>query len=239
MTGESGDRRRSSSEVPGRPFTDVFAGTDTTPFAAVGTALASLHRSGLRPAAEWTSGDQLHDLRRHLAGMARALPCLGGRLDALVSRLSALEPEPFEGKGRPIHGNLFGDQILWDRAEVGIVDWDRLAWGDPLYDVGRLLAHQIYEAALDAGSPDTVRACANAMIRSFVRTANCRIDRTRLAWHVAVELLLRAKISALRPLATDWPEQCARAVTECERLIEGRSAFTALPPLGRMPGQVA
>ncbi len=227
------------SEVPGRPFTAVMSGADTEPFTAVGAALASLHRSGVRPAAVWTTGHQLDDLRRHLAGMGRALPWLGGRIDALVARLSALEPEPFEGRGRPIHGNLFGDQILWDGAGIGIVDWDRLAWGDPLYDVGRLLAHQIYVAALNGHAPDAVRACSNALMRSFVHRANCRIDQSRLAWHVAVELLLRAKISALRPLAADWPEHCARAVAECERLIDGTSAFTALPPLVRMPGRVA
>ena len=227
------------SEVPGRPFTEVIAGPDTEPFAAVGTALATLHRSALRPKAVWTSGQQLDDLRRHLAGLARALPWLSGRIGSLVAHLTAIEPEPFEGKGRPIHGNLFGDQILWDGAEVGIVDWDRLAWGDPLYDLGRLLAHQIYETALNAGSPDAARTCSNALIRAFVRAANCRIDQTRLAWHVAIELLLRAKISALRPLSTDWPDRCARAVTECELLIDGRSPFAALPPLCRPAGRVA
>ena len=227
------------SEVPGRPFTEVIGRADSTPFAAVGTALASLHRSGLRPEAEWTIEHQLDDLQRHLAGMARALPWLAERIDALVAQLSALAPAPFEGKGRPIHGNLFGDQILWDGSRIGIVDWDRLAWGDPLYDLGRLLAHQIYETALSQGSPDTARGCANALIGAFVRAANCRIDQARLGWHVAVELLLRAKISALRPLSTDWPEHCARAVTECERLIDGRSAFAALPPLCQPRGQVA
>ncbi len=227
------------SEVPGQPFTDIIGRADTAPFAAVGTALASLHRSRLRPEGEWTIERQLDDLRRHLAGMGRALPWLAGRIDVLVARLSALAPEPLEGESRPIHGNLFGDQILWDGAEVGIVDWDRLAWGDPLYDLGRLLAHQIYETALNSGSPDAARACANAFIQAYGRAADCRIDQSRLAWHVAVELLLRAKISALRPLSADWPEHCARAVAECERLVDGRSDFAALPALCQSSGRVA
>ena len=74
---------------------------------------------------------------------------------------------------------------------------------------------------------------------AYGRAANCRIDQTRLAWHVAVELLLRAKISALRPLSADWPEHCARAVAECERLMDGSSDFAALPAPCQSPGQVA
>jgi|GEM_PF-1662345 len=221
------------SEIPGRPFTEEMHRAATRPFVAAGEALAELHRSDVRPAVRWPVEKQMDDLRRHLGGMGRVLPDLRSRIDDLIDRLTALGATFPDVAQAPIHGNLFGDQMLWDGKQLGIVDWDRLAIGDPLYDVGRLLAHYLYETRLVGVSPGTVRTCADALVGAYAHATGSEPDRRRLAWHVAVELLLRAKISALRPLAPDWAAHCAQAVADCERVLRGDCEALTLPALSQ------
>ena len=215
--------------LQGHPFTASIRRAETESYRAVGAALASLHRSSLTPDGFWTTEDQLHDLRRHLAGMARAVPLLRLRIDKLVSLLESSGHDLPPANLRPIHGNLFGDQILWDGDTVGIVDWDRLAQGDPLYDLGRLLAHHVFEANLAGVDGKVARKCAGALLDAYCGFIGHPVDYQRLAWHTAVELLLRAKIAALRPLPTGWPDHCAHAVLQCERIVEGKCKSLALP----------
>lgn len=217
------------TRVPGLPLTAAMRRAEPEPFRAVGAALASLHGAELRPTAIWTVDHQLDDLIRHLAGMARALPSLAPRIVSLVDRL--IERRPEERDRAPIHGNLFGDQILWDGERVGIVDWDRLSDGDPHYDLGRLVAHLLYETGLAGAESEAAGSCVGALLDAYRAGATRGLDRRRLAWHTAVELLLRAKISALRPLPPGWADHCRHAVAACERLVGGSSPALSLPAL--------
>jgi hypothetical protein len=97
--------------------------------------------------------------------------------------------------------------------------------GDPLYDVGRLIAHLIYIAGREGISPTSVSACVKALIRSYKKQATQSIDPECLSWHVATQLLLRGKISSLRKLPEEWQEHLAFVITEAEHVLDGRSRF--------------
>ena len=102
---------------------------------------------------------------------------------------------------------------------------------DPLYDLGRLLAHHLYETTLAGVEAGTASRCAAALVDAYSAGASRRLDDRRLAWHTAVELLLRAKISALRSLPSGWVDHCRHAVADCERLVDGNSRSLSLPAL--------
>jgi hypothetical protein len=219
------------TEVAGSSFTDVMRRALPEPFAQVGGMLAQLHGSSACPEVVWAPDKELTVLRRHTADFKRALPHLGMQLDGVVARLEAVSHELPCTPGVPIHGNLFGDQILAHRHGMGIVDWDTLSLGDPLYDVGRLIAHFIYIAGCGGIAPPAVSACAEALLQTYGVEAGRPVDRQRLAWHVATQLLLRGKISALRQLPEGWQSHLAFVVAEATRVIDGRGRYLRLPTL--------
>jgi len=155
-------------------------------------------------------------------GVKRALPAIAGRLDAILTQL---DPLPVPASCRPIHGNLFGDQILYDETapsrRVGIVDWDAWSLGDPHFDLGRLIAHFRYLGLLKRPPSDAVAQCVAALLEAYEEAGGAPLDRRSLDWHVAVALLLRAKISSLRKLRPGWPRHFDLVVDEAERILNG------------------
>jgi len=213
-------------EVPGVMLTELMMGAHGDAFARVGCALASLHGSRFCRAPIWTPSGEMMALNRAMAHITQALPPLAEPIEALIEdigrRASGLD---FEGSAT-LHGNLFGDQILVDAEHIGIVDWDDLAVGDPLYDVGRLIAHMIYRAAAPGrGSPSDAVLPARAMLHSYQQKTGRKVDSSRLRWHIAVALLMRAKISGLRKLSTGWTGGVASAVSEARRILLNDSAW--------------
>jgi aminoglycoside phosphotransferase (APT) family kinase protein len=211
------------SEVPGRRFTAVMREARPDPFADVGRALASLHRLPTVPVTVLPFDKEFADLRRHSEGIKRTLPKLSARLDAVLKRLSQ-PPLVRVASSAPIHGNLFGDQILYEDAakamRVGIVDWDAWALGDRHFDLGRLIAHFLYIARTE-GLPETaVAACIQALLESYQAGAGA-VDSRMLEWHVATTLLARAKISSVRKLRPGWPRHVELTLAAAERILDG------------------
>ena len=221
------------TEVSGCQFTEVMRGAFPEPFAEVGRILARLHGCDLRPETVWTPEKELGVLRRHLRGAALALPELGPQIDRAISILQDLSSRLSFSSNFPIHGNLFGDQILYSADGIGIVDWDALSLGDPLYDIGRLLAHLLYLAGREGIPPTTVSPCAEALLRAYEEDTGQLVERKCLTWHVASQLLLRGKISSLRKLPEGWPAHLAFVVAESERLLHGQSQYLSLPAIAR------
>ena len=224
------------TELPGRRFTEVMPACPPGAFAEVGAALASLHRLPTKPVSTWSPEREYADLRRHMRGVQRALPGLAVRLDNLLERLSR-PPALADASRVPVHGNLFGDQILFNgRASegrrVGIVDWDAWASGDAHFDLGRLIAHFLYVVRLK-GLPDAgASACVAALLRAYEEAGGVAIDGPTLEWHLAAALLLRAKISSLRPLRPGWPKHFELMAAEAERVL-GAGALAPLRHLRR------
>ncbi len=67
-----------------------------------------------------------------------------------------------------------------------------------------------------------------AMMDAYVEETGRAVAWDRLRWHVAVALLMRAKISALRMLPTGWMDDIAMAITEADRVLTGKSQWLAL-----------
>jgi len=219
------------TEVSGTQFTEIMSRVMPESFSLVGRSLARLHNCKLHPKTVWTPSKELAILHRHMKGFKLALPHLAAQLDGVISRLEDLSGRLAFIEDRPIHGNLFGDQILYSPNGIGIVDWDALSVGDPLYDLGRLIAHLLYVAGREKISPPDVNACVEALLEAYERATNRSLDRSCLVWHIATQLLLRGKISSLRKLARGWQTHLAFVVDESERVLNGQSCYLSLPAL--------
>ncbi len=219
------------TEVSGCQFTEIMRHAIAEPFAQVGRVLAQLHSSCLMPEKIWTPDRELVILDRHLQGASLALPELKTPLDWAIDILDNLAQKLSFIYNLPIHGNLFGDQILYSANGIGIVDWDALSLGDPLYDLGRLIAHLIYLGGVEGIAATQVNVCAEALIQSYEKSTAQIVDRKCLNWHITIQLLLRGKISSLRKLPEGWQNHMAFVVAESQRLLSGQSNYISLPAL--------
>jgi aminoglycoside phosphotransferase (APT) family kinase protein len=187
----------------------------------VAGALASLHASAIDAPLRWTPAGELAALKTAMADVTCALPALAAEIDALTAdierRAAGLH---FDAVTATLHGNLFGDQIMVDAQHIGIVDWDDLAQGDPLYDVGRLVAHLMHVHATNRVAPSITGEASAELLHAYGQHSGRRIQLPRLRWQVAVALLLRAKISALRTLPDGWAERVAHALAQARAVLE-------------------
>jgi aminoglycoside phosphotransferase len=105
--------------------------------------LDALSRIDLADAAPTRS--RLADAPHHAAMLGTVLPDARGRLEAIVERLSA------QGPTRTLTGTVHGDLheaqlVVDDTAVTGLLDIDDVGPGDPLDDVGALVAHLRFRA---------------------------------------------------------------------------------------------
>ena len=219
--------------VTGSPLSEFLVDGPLQPLLETGRALATVHRSCLVPGKTRSPIDELKDVEDLLAiDLAPALPKLASRVIDLVGRLKHQLTQLGELEPVPIHGKLFGDQVLYDPAaqdSIAIVDWDDLTGGDPHFDLGRLVAHILFDSQMGARFNPRTRVAA--LLEGYER-AGGKWDHERLRWHVAVALLLRGKISLLRCLAADWEASLETIVIEAESMLAGRSLETGITLVG-------
>lgn len=221
-------RRRAivTEEIRGVSFTSLIANVDPVDFAQVGRALAGLHRARIAAEKRWRPADELAALRAAMCEIQAALPALAQRVEGVFNSLEQRTDDLAFEHTAPIHGNLFGDQILLSRGRVGIVDWDDLCKGDPIFDVGRLLAHVFFVAKRQKSEAFAIARCIDALLQAYESGSSRPIPHGRLAWHVATALLLRAKISGLRTLPSRWIDSIASSVDEARLVLDGQSEYS-------------
>ena len=207
-------------ELPGERLTEHYGSREAQALRAAGRALAAFHGASLKPAERWTAAGEFAALLRAMETLRSAVDGLDPLLADLLRDLEERRPEDREEGRTPIHANLFGDQILIHGSEVGIVDWDDLALGDPNFDMGRLAAHVLYEKICCREDPAEAEAVLSTLFGAYAEQAPVRLDPGRLQWHAATALLLRAKISALRPLPEGWTELVACSLLQARRVLE-------------------
>jgi len=212
--------------LSGETFTGRIGRAHEPSFAAVGRALAGLHKQTTPTRVRWSAAEHVVRMSKGTADLAQALPAWRGKIEDLMGRLrEAAERVSFD-EGAVIHGNLFGDQILCGAdGRVGIVDWDDLSSGDPTYDVGRLIAHVIFVALASRRSPGEIEACIAALLGSYRAAGGPRLSAQSLGWHTAASLLMRGKISALRPLVDGWEDLLVATVHESSRVLAWESGW--------------
>jgi hypothetical protein len=215
--------------LAGQQFTTIMRQTQPEPFKRVGQLLAELHHANLHPTLTWTVTKEFKTFEDAMAEVKLALPDLSESLDRTITQLAEMATYIEFPSNYPIHANLFGDQILYNPDQIGIVDWDTLSLGDPHYDLGRLIAHFLYLAGREQLSRKAVKTCIAALLEGYASAITWKLDSTCLTWHITMQLLLRGKISSLRKLPFGWQSHLEFVVAEAEWLLAGCSEYVALP----------
>src|SRR5262245_23475753 len=106
---------------------------------SMGRAAASLTRSLVRPFVvyDWVA----HFARsvRYAVDLGARVPRLAGLLDTLLRELKQAHGSVKAKTKWPIHGSLSRTQWIDGTSRLGLVDFDKLAFGDPEFDVAAFL----------------------------------------------------------------------------------------------------
>lgn len=154
----------------------------------VASLLAALQRVPIEkpPLPPGTSPAALLDnVQEHAASILVHLPekraLLERLLRACAEALSApTDPLP----RRTIHGSFKIAQLLHRDGELALVDFDGIACGDPLYDVGEFLASLLFLRASEGISAQRARQGTEAFLEAYGREVPWPIERRRLAGYI-------------------------------------------------------
>ncbi len=175
---------------------------------------AELQRPGASPAT------MLANARDNAAQILKFLPEVRERQEQLLQHLADTLPRHEAGMLRTtIHGTFKLAQILMRDDQPGLIDFDALAVGDPLYDVAEFLASVIYLRISDGVAAAPITAAAALFVESYAALVPWPCERRRLAWYVAAFLLGKMH-SSLKRMEHAARQQVVAAFALLEELLE-------------------
>ncbi|NNG05024.1 MAG: hypothetical protein HKM95_13130, partial [Inquilinus sp.] len=136
-----------TTELEGTSMVDLLPRLRPGGFAAVGAAIAELHRLPTIPLEGWSINVARSDLRERMLRISRAVPRLADRVAAVGELLDKGAEQLPPVMPRPIHGNLTADRVLCrtnpesGARRVAVAGRRARRSGDPHHDLGRLVAH--------------------------------------------------------------------------------------------------
>lgn len=201
--------------VPGEPAKPRLLGAQGADLARqVGASLGELAVAGLEPRRTDDEASRLARTELALARAAAATPALASDLhrasDALTRAHARLAPRRLV----PVHGAAhLGQWLVDDTGRLGLVDFDRYAWGEPEFD----LATFVTELRTSSRGADP-EELGDAVIDSF-RVVAGEVDADRLALYTMHRRLTRVVQTAceLRP---DAEERAARRLEELQAPLD-------------------
>ena len=156
---------------------------------------------GTEPLPAHTAEDEARTLARW-AGRLEAFPGLleapPGAVAARARRIGAeLSALPADRRGRVVlHRDLHDQQLLFDGARLGLLDFDTAALGEPELDLANLSVHLELRAAQGLLDP-ALRAAGQEAVTAVARVLGA--DPGRLAVHAEATRLRLACVYAFRP----------------------------------------
>lgn len=201
------------SLVPGRPVVAELLGPDAAALVhRMGTALAGLARTTLRPQGRAGVAEQLARSRRAVDRAVRAAPGLAADLADALAALEAAAPPPRTAV--PVHGAPHHHQWLADGDRLGLIDFDRFALGDPELDLATLLS-ELADEPTRRVPMDTLRAAGT----TGYAAGAVPLEEQRLTLYLAHKRLGKACRVARAPRADAVP-RARRHLTDARTLLQ-------------------
>jgi hypothetical protein len=209
--------------LEGRSLRDVLVGgaAPRPPATAAGAALARVHdQKPHKVKTFWTAENYARQLADSARALAEIAPDLGERAGRIAGAVGTkLLQRHWRGR-RGIHGDLSADHVVIQERTVGILDFDRAAYGDPRMDLGSFGARlecDVIEGALPAHvAEETFAALLDAYRAESVK------DVTRKVGRFVAASLLQLAAEPFRRRREDWPQAADRILARAEELADGR-----------------
>ena len=203
--------QESATGTPLREWLDREAGSAWPQ--ALARAIATVHDAPreLAGPAQQDTAHWLVEVGRRRQKIVRALPDLAGRAGATAAAIERAAQGLPSYAPVPIHGDFHVDQVWFDGERIVLFDFDEFALGDPMQDLAAFLVRLPEEQDAQSFTTPWVQAYAQHAPRHF-----CPV---RLAWHLAVQQLLRASRAFVFQVP-DWRAEVQRRLACAESLAQ-------------------
>jgi hypothetical protein len=184
----------------------------------IGAAAAALTLSRLAPANTYDAATQLADSRRKAGELTRLVPRLALAADELLRQLGALHAGAPSRPLRPIHGAPHANQWLIRGDRLSLVDFDRVALGDPERDAATFVAELDFEDRTSV----PVEELNEEFLGAYTEVAG-GLDSSLLGAYRAHKRLAKAlrTARALRPDGDQRAERHLARAAACVRVEAG------------------
>lgn len=213
------------SAVPGTPLAEQTTNGRFCDYVSMAAeSLAMLHKMPGEVQRRRTVANELASNEKAAVALGCALPHLRGRLAKLMARLRETMPQGTTLS--LIHGDFSSNQVMVDGDSVYLIDFDRVALGDPYIDLGDFLA-RLEKTVFLAGLPFHIAETGtDAFRRSYEAAHGECLNEARLLWHWAVGYTRGIAYSHLRNLRLGWRERVESFVARAEAVVEQLDAKT-------------
>ena len=137
--------------------------------ATCGYVAALLHASGVDLGRTRTLDDELAGLLGEIANIRQFVPSFGARAHSWLERIAALGQQSEPLKLSLCHGDFKHEQLLFDGASSGLVDFDAMYQAEPALDLGKFLAHLRTEAQKIQRRASVSSPLAEELAEQFLR----------------------------------------------------------------------
>ncbi len=148
----------------GETLKDLLLRTDgLTEVRQFGKSLAHFHQTPVRFQWQHKAAQQIANVTRAAARLARACPDLRPEVGAALQTASNLHDCHFG----PTHRDLKTEHVFWSADGATLIDWDACADADPLLDIAMLAARIVALSGPDLGQAARFTAARDALLAEY------------------------------------------------------------------------
>lgn len=192
----------------------------------VASQLAQVHKVAYRHPLNYDVNDEIQSLKGVQSTFDIILPEYSFWFDSLMSKVAkGLAEQPFIST--LIHGDFSLDQVVLGQNKKGtdelyLLDWDRSANGNPLFDLATMQARlelQAIEGALPVWQVENLMA---TFLQAY--QTETELDLEGLSWFV-VSAILRLAAEPFRKRHPDWEQHTLLLLQRAEQILANSAFF--------------
>ena len=218
------------SHVPGEPFLWETLQTsemeDT--FSGIARCVAKFHGCTVHTDRRFDLADIHESLMDTIVAARQVYPDFEDRIASLVSALLAQHSSMgwSETLTTPIHRDLKMRNFLIDGKNITIIDMDCVCLGNPLSDLGSLIAN-FYLNGIRAGCHhDRIREAVEVFCRAYAENVPWSLSWSQIDWYTAAAFIHEVTRRSIRQLDGERVKCISEYLDLCESLVSGQSVVS-------------
>ena len=178
-------------------------------------AIANVHGLTLPLLSTRGVDTEMRTVDRWTAVLARLCPANARRLEALAHRMRTELATRLRVEGT-VHGDFHLANVMAGEHGITLIDWDQIAHGDPMVDVGRVLASMRVSSLRIHDRIDGFADLEENFLRTYLVATGADERRARLFEAIA---LLVSAAAPFRLQRDGWEDGAQQMLDEVERIF--------------------